>query len=136
MTEELAYAVYEIDETVKLLTQLIEKDKNYSKEGTKIKTDFSTLKAKLVVTTGDKYVGSVEPQLREKMEELFTNIASNFSAPSATQLESLESVKQLFNSSLTAFKTFKTKNETSYLKKVKETNTPFVLKTFEEFTKK
>ena len=136
MTEELAYAVYEIDETVKFLTQLMEKDKNYLKEGTKIKTGFSTLKAKLVVTTGDKYVGSVEPQLREKMEELFSNLANNFSAPSATQLESLESIKQLFNKSLAEFKAYKAKNVPSYLKKVKETNTPFVLKTFEEFVKK
>jgi len=136
MTEQLAYAVYEIDESVKLLKQLIEINKSYAKEGAKIKTGYETLKAKLVVTTGDKYVGSVEPQLREKMEELFTNIAYNFNAPSPTQLESLESIKQLFNSSIAEFKTYKSKNEASYLKQASANNIPFVLKTFDEFVKK
>jgi photosystem II stability/assembly factor-like uncharacterized protein len=133
MNEELAYAVYEIDETVKLLTQLSDKNKKYSKEGLKIKTAFENLKAKMVVTTGDNYVGASEPQLREKLGELYATIASNFTAPTASQLENMEVIKNRFDSSLNEFKTLKSKNEASYLKQTKENNIPFTLKTFKEF---
>lgn len=131
--EELAYAVYEIDETVKLLDQLITKNKGFAKNGTKIKTDFENIKAKMVVTTGDAYVASAEPQLREKLGELYASIASNFTAPSPSQLENKESIMQRFDSEMKDFKTVKAKNEATYLKQAKEQNIPFVLKTFAEF---
>lgn len=133
LNEQLAYTVYEIDETVKLLTQLIEKNKGYTKEGTKIKTAFENQKAKMVITTGDNYVGTAEKQLREKLGELYFDIAANFTAPSASQLESMEAIKISFDGALNDFKTLKSKNEASYLKQAKEQNVPFVLKTFNEY---
>jgi photosystem II stability/assembly factor-like uncharacterized protein len=129
MTEQLAYTVYEIDETLKVL----EKDKKYNKEVAKIKTAFDGLKAKMVVTTGDNYVGSAEPQLREKLGELYSTIASNFMAPSNSQLESMEAIKQRFDNSIAEFKTLKSKNTSSIEKMLKESNIPFTLKTFTEF---
>ena len=135
LNEKLAYSVYEIDETLKLLSQSIEKNKNFTKEGTKIKTAFETLKAKMVVTTGDSYVGAAEPQLREKLGELYSNVASNFKAPSSSQLENLELIKQLFDTSDNEFKALKTKYEASYLKQAAANTIPFVLKTFDEFVK-
>jgi len=135
MNEKLAYSVYEIDETAKLLTQLIEKNKGFAKEGTKIKSAFETLKAKMVVTTGDGYVGAAEPQLREKLGELYATVASNFNAPSNSQVENMELVNQLFNSADTEFKELKTKYQAVYLKQANTNNIPFVLKTFEEFVK-
>ena len=131
--EELAYAVYEIDETVKLLDQLIAKNKGFAKNGTKIKTDFENVKAKMVVTTGDGYVASAEPQLREKLGELYASVAGNFTAPSPSQLENKESIMQRFDSEMKDFKTVKAKNEATYLKQAKEQNIPFVLKTYAEF---
>ncbi|MFV8363092.1 WD40/YVTN/BNR-like repeat-containing protein [Flavobacterium sp. ZT3P35] len=131
--EELAYAVYEIDETVKLLDQLIAKNKSFAKNGTKIKTDFENVKAKMVVTTGDGYVASAEPQLREKLGELYASVAGNFTAPSPSQLENKESIMQRFDSEMKDFKTVKAKNEATYLKQAKEQNIPFVLKTYAEF---
>ncbi|TDE30578.1 hypothetical protein E0I61_06195 [Flavobacterium ranwuense] len=133
MNEELAYTVYEIDQTNSLLTELMAKDKAYTKEATKIKTAFDNLKAKLVVTTGDNYVGAAEPQLREKLGELYSNIASSFTAPSPSQLENMEAIKQRFDNSINEFKTLKSKHEASYQKKAKESNIPFVLKPFNEF---
>ena len=135
MNEKLAYSVYEIDETLKLLTQLIEKNKGFTKEGTKIKTAFETLKAKMVVTTGDGYVGAAEPQLREKLGDLYSNIASNFKAPSSSQMENMEFVKQLFDTADNEFNALKTKYQTTYLKQASANNIPFVLKTFDEFVK-
>lgn len=131
--EELAYTVYEIDETVKLLDQLIAKNKSFSKQGTKIKTDFESLKAKMVVTTGDGYVATAEPQLREKLGELYASVAGNFTAPSPSQLENKDAILQRFDTSMTEFKNLKAKNEAAYLKQAKEQNIPFTLKTYAEF---
>jgi len=133
LNEELAYTVYEIDETIKLLTLLIEKNKGYTKEGSKIKTSFENLKANMVITTGDNYIASAEKQLREKLGELYYEVASIFTAPSASQLENMEVIKLRFDTAINDFKTLKSKNEASYLKQSKEQNVPFVLKTFNEF---
>ncbi len=134
MCEELAYTVYEIDETLKVVDLLIEKNKGFAKDGAKIKTAYNTLKEKLVVTTGDNYVGSAEKQLREKLGELYANVAGNFTAPSASQKENLELIKQRFDGSIAEFKTLKTKNEATIQKQVVASAVPFVLKTFAEFT--
>jgi photosystem II stability/assembly factor-like uncharacterized protein len=135
MTEELAYNVYEIDEILKLLAEL-EKDVKYSKEAIKMKTAFETLKSKLVVTTGDRYVGTAEFQLREKMQELFSNVASNFTAPSTSQLENLVVIKLRFENSINELKVLKKKNEVLYQKLAKENNIPFIIKSFNEFVTK
>ena len=134
MCEELAYTVYEIDETLKVVDLLIEKNKGFAKDGAKIKTAYNTLKEKLVVTTGDNYVGSAEKQLREKLGELYANVAGNFTAPSASQKENLELIKQRFDGSMTEFKTLKAKNAVAIQKQVVASAVPFVLKTFAEFT--
>ena len=131
--EELAYTVYEINETVKLLDQLMAKNKNFSKQGTKIKTDFEKLKAKMVVTTGDAYVGAAEPQLREKLGDLYASVAGNFTAPSPSQLENKEAILQRYDTAITDFKNLKAKNEATYLKQAKEQNVPFDLKSFTAF---
>lgn len=131
--EELAYTVYEIDETVKLLDQEIAKNKGFSKQGSKIKSEFETLKASMVVTTGDMYVGAAEPQLREKLGELYASIAGNFTAPSASQLENKEAILSRFDNTMNDFKKLKAKHEATYLKQAKELNIPFTLKTFAEF---
>ena len=133
MNEELAYAVYEIDETLKLLNLIVEKNKNFAKEGAKIKAAFEALKFKMVVTTGDGYVGTADPQLREKLGELYATIAGNFTAPSASQLDNMESVKISFDEILNEFKVLKQKNEATYLKQATANNIPFVLKTFKDF---
>jgi regulator of replication initiation timing len=133
MSEALAYTVYQIDESTKLIAQLIEKNKGFMKEGTKIKTAFETLKAKMVVTTGDNYVGSAEPQLREKLGDLYSAVASNFTAPSASQLENLDAVKQRFDDSQKEFETLKAKNEAVIKKQAEANGLDTKIKTFAEF---
>jgi hypothetical protein len=61
MNEELAYTVYQIDQNIGLVSELMEKDKEYTKEG-KLNC-LESLKAKLVIP--GMYVGAAEPQLRE-----------------------------------------------------------------------
>ncbi len=134
MNEELAYTVYQIDETLKTLDLLTEKNKGFAKDGAKIKTAYNTLKEKLVVTTGDNYVGSAEKQLREKLGDLYANVAGNFTAPSASQIENMESIKERYDVAMKDFKALKAKNEVAIQKQVVASAIPFVMKTFIEYT--
>lgn len=135
MVEQLAYTVYKMDQIVKTIDLMVDKNKSFAKDGAKIKTAYENLKAKMVVTTGDNYVGSAEKQLREKLGELYANIASNFTAPSASQLENFEVIKQRFDGAMLDFKNLKSKNDPAFQKQVTATATPFVLKSFDEFVK-
>ena len=114
MTQELAYMVYELD----AILEKIEKKK--------FKQKLIALKESLVITTGDNYVGSAEPQLREKMADLFSKIAGSYDKPSASELEALEIVSERFNKAKIDFS--KLKKKAKFFKDLK-------LKTFEEFVK-
>ncbi len=114
MTEELAYMVYELD-------AILEKTQKK-----KTKQKLTALKESLVITTGDNYVGSAEPQLREKMADLFSKIAGSYDKPSATELEALEIITERFNKAKVDFA--KIKKKVKFLKELK-------LKTFDEFVK-
>ena len=87
----------------------------------------------MVVTTGDGYVGTADPQLREKLGELYATVAGNFTAPSASQMDNMESVKISFDEIMKEFKTLKTKNEVEYTKQATANAIPFVLKSFKDF---
>lgn len=135
MTQKLAYAVYELDEIVKITNTIKEKDKSFTKEAEKITTAFETLKEKLVVTKGDNYVGSAEPQLREKLADLYAPVTSNFSAPTNAQMENLEALTIRMNDSMKEFETLKSKYFNIVKSKAEKTQTPFVINSFEEFIK-
>ena len=133
MNEELAYAVYEVDESIKLIDLLVEKNKGFAKEGAKLKTAYEAQKFKMVVTTGDGYVGTAEPQLREKLGELYQTVASGFNAPSSSQLDNLEAVKISFDEILAAHKVLKSKNDINMTKLASENTIPYVLISFKDF---
>ena len=135
MTQKLAYTVYELDEIVKATNSIKEKEKSFAKDGDKIKTAFETLKDKLVVTKGDNYVGSAEPQLREKLADLYVPVTSNFTAPTNAQMENLEALKSRMNDSMKEFETLKTKYLNTVKAKAEKAQVPFVINSFEEFVK-
>ena len=89
-------------------------------------TSLNTLKETLVVTTGDNYVGSSEPQLREKMSELYSKIDSTYDKPSNSELEYLSIIEDRFNKSKKLY--------AKILKKAKFKK-DMKFKTFEEFVK-
>ena len=117
MTEELAYMVYELD-------AIILKSKELKKR--KIVSKLTSLKETLVITTGDNYVGTSEPQLREKMTDLYSKIARSYDKPSNAELESLALIIERFEESKKDYA--KIKKKVKYLEELK-------LKTFEEFVK-
>jgi len=107
MTQELAYLVYELDE---MLAQ---------SEGNKLAKKLNALKETLVVTTGDNYVGAAEPQLREKMADLFSKLASSYDKPSKSELLNLQVIASRFDRANADFvklkKKFKAKEGTEIM---------------------
>lgn len=88
MVQELAYMVYELD-------AITDKAKALNKK--KLASKLNTLKETLVITTGDNYVGSAEPQLREKMADLYSKIASSYDKASNNELENMKLIEERFS---------------------------------------
>ncbi|MBT8209529.1 MAG: hypothetical protein KJP14_03295, partial [Eudoraea sp.] len=88
MVQELAYFVYEIDEMIA---------KMESDDNKKMLAKLNTLKESLVITTGDNYVGSAEPQLREKMTNLYSKVASSYDKPTKADFDNLQLITERFD---------------------------------------
>ena len=112
MVQDLAYLVYELD--------AILEDENTSK---KTISKLNELKETLVITTGDNYVGMAKRQLREKMADLYSKIASSYDKPSQNEMDNLSLVESEFNKAKTKFSKLKKKV------KIDELN----LKSYEDF---
>ncbi len=111
MTEELAYMVYELDEML-------------GKADAKTAKKLNALKETLVITTGDNYVGAAEPQLREKLADLYSKVANSYDKPSASEMQNLKVVSDRFEQAKTDF---------TKLKKKFKSSEPLAIKSFEEF---
>jgi photosystem II stability/assembly factor-like uncharacterized protein len=85
MTEELAYVVDQIDS--------YHAAANDNKD---LQQQLSQLKSRLVITTGDNYVGAAEPQLREKLADLYSKVATGFSIPNKTEMKNLDMLEARF----------------------------------------
>ena len=112
MTEELAYMVYVIDELI------LNENTNES-----TRSELNELKKSLVITTGDNYVGAAKKQLREKMSDLYSKVASSYDKPSSNELENLALIENEMKSA--------NKRYSKILKKVNSTLIPE--KSFEDF---
>ena len=115
MTQELAYLVYEIDALI---------DAGETTGNKKTGQKLNALKETLVITTGDNYVGSAEPQLREKMTDLYSKVASNYDKPTAAELANLKTIVNRFE---------KAKSDFAKLKKKYKNIDGIELKSFEAF---
>jgi hypothetical protein len=133
--EELAYMVYELDAMIALNKKIIEGDPKTAKANNKIDAEFNALKNTMVVTTGDMYVGAAEPQLREKLTAIYSTVASQFDAPSPSQLANIESVMDSFNTTKSTFTNLKSKYKNKLIEQAAKLQIPFSLKSFEEYLK-
>ena len=112
MTEELAYMVYTIDEIIS--------NENIDNQ---ISLKLNELKKSLVITTGDNYVGAAKKQLREKMSDLYSKVASSYDKPSANELENLALIENEMKSA-----------NKRYVKILKKVDSEFMPeKSFEDF---
>lgn len=118
MIESLAYDVYCVDAYI-----------NYAKDkkSKKLISKLDVLKESMVITTGDNYVGAAEPQLREKMTNLFQRVESNPGAPTLNELENLSQIQSRYVA---------TKALLSSLEKKYKLGKSTVLKSKEQYLKK
>ncbi|WP_321540247.1 hypothetical protein [Flavobacterium piscinae] len=133
--EELAYMVYELDEMIALNKKIMEKDAKSAKSNGKIDSEFNSLKNTMVVTTGDMYVGAAEPQLREKLSAIYATVASQFDAPSPSQIANIENIMDQFNTAKSGFSDLKSKYKNKLVGQATKLQIPFALKSFEEYLK-
>ncbi len=131
--QDLAYLVYKVDTDLAFLEN-INKIKS-DKKVTKLITELNNLKNTLVVTTGDNYVGTSEPQLREKLSDLYGKVSGNFEKPSAAEILNLESLEQRFSDAENKYNTMVDKQIKSLKTKHAELSKSDYL-IFEDFLKK
>ena len=104
MVEDLAYLVYEINTIQTKAKEVIKGNPKGEKVADKLNTVLEELRKTLVITTGDNYVASADPELREKMGELYSNVATTFDRVSDGYrlnfeliFEELETAKKQYN---------------------------------------
>ncbi|MFZ1705571.1 MAG: hypothetical protein WAT79_14575 [Saprospiraceae bacterium] len=104
MIETLAKEVEKVDMMLATSEKVSEqvKEKKLSK---KIPVDvyrqkLTTLKKSLVITTGDNYVGQAEPELREKLASLYSEIVNYPGQPSQAQLKSMLVLEKSLNTAI------------------------------------
>jgi photosystem II stability/assembly factor-like uncharacterized protein len=100
MTEDLAKEVEKIDLLIKTTEEAASQIKN-KKLVKKLnlagfKTQMDQTKEKMVVMTGDNYVGQAEPRIREKITALYSEIVNYPGVPSNAQLKNIELLQKEF----------------------------------------
>jgi hypothetical protein len=86
---------------------------------------------------GDNYVGAGEPQLREKMGDLYSTIAGYYGRPSQTQMDNLKLIETKMEEARKNFTAIKDKYYSKYKTAIEKAGLKGVeLKTKEEFLKK
>ena len=133
MSEQLAYLVYKIDETIAKSEQVMNVNANGKKAAEPISKELNTLKEKLVITTGDNYVGSAEPQLREKLSNLYSKIASGFEPPSSSEIENMTLLEEQFKDALTSFEKIQSKMNKMNKFMEEAQIEPIVFQSYQEF---
>ena len=134
MNQDLAYMVYDLDETVAKAEAVAKENPKAKKVANALVEELNALKETLVITSGDNYVDSAEPQLREKLADTYGKIVGSFTPPSASDMENIALIEERFNEAKASFEKIKSKR----LKKLNDFITknelePLKLKTFEEF---
>ncbi len=135
--QDLAYFVYQIDFWDEKTEEFLKKNSAPNKTVSKLGEELDALRKTVVVTTGDNYVGAAEPELKEKLNDIYGTIASYNGAPSSTQLENIASLKKDFNVAKASFEKIKSSSIKAFEKELVKNKTvqaPVIL-SFEEFLK-
>jgi len=135
MCQELAYFVYEIDEHLKAAEALKVKNPQAAKGFTAFVNELTKLKKTLVVTEGDNYVGAAEPQLREKLAELYSRVAQSFYKPNKAEIDNMEALTQRFDNAKSEYDRIKGKYKKFDETLVKNGLNTVSLKPFDEFVR-
>ena len=137
MVEDLAYTVYELNETQDKANEIMEKNPKGKKTAQKLYDALEALKKDLVITTGDNYVASADPELREKMGDLYANVASSYDRVSGAQKQNFERISEEWETAKARYKAIMDKEGEKFMSFLSKNEIePPKLKSREEFLKK
>jgi hypothetical protein len=108
MNEQLASMVDQLDAMRDGAADRLAKNAKLKKMVEPSLKEFDALKETLVVTKGDNYVGAAEPQFREKLASLFSEISGYAGRPSNAQMANVKVLEERFNDAKTKIEGFKT----------------------------
>ncbi len=111
MSEQLAFGVEQLDALKEGLepisAKIVSPKQKKSLPVAGLLKDIDGLRETLVVLKGDNYVGSAEPQLREKIAGLYSEVAGYSGKPSGAQLASLTVLKDKVADAITKIAAFR-----------------------------
>jgi photosystem II stability/assembly factor-like uncharacterized protein len=137
MVEDLAYIVHELTETQKSAQDVIKNHPKGKKKAEKIYASLEALRKDLVITTGDNYVASAEPELREKLGELYSNVASSYDRVSGAHKQNFELISEEFEKAKERFQAISEKEGMKFNAFLTKNDLPQPnIMTKEEFLKK
>ncbi|WP_299254572.1 hypothetical protein [uncultured Aquimarina sp.] len=135
--EDLAYLVYKINQIISNAEKTQKEDSKVAKVASALITEMTSLKESLVVTTGDNYVAEAEPQLREKLASLYSDVANLYEKPSLSQLENKEVLENRLNEAETLYQKIETKQLAKFKKYLEKNNGRAIkMKSKQEFLSK
>lgn len=123
MSEQLAYLVYQIDAYVTAGSD--------NSDAKSMIDKLTALKETLVITTGDNYVGSADPQLREDLADLYSKVAGGFAPPSRPEMSNMKLIEERFEKANKNFNKISKKEIKDFLAAGHQVN----IKPFEVFVK-
>jgi len=109
MVEDLAYIVYDIKSTISKAQEVIDDHPKGKKTAQKAIKALNSLLEDLVITTGDNYAASAEPELREKMGNLYSSVATSYDRVSGAHKQNFEVVSENFENAKKRYNTIKDK---------------------------
>ena len=137
MVEDLAYLVYEIGLIQTKAKEVITMGGKPAKQAQKTWDALEALRTDLVVTTGDNYVASAEPELRERMGELYSNIATSYDRVDGSLKSNFELISEEFTTEKTRFVKIMDKDVKKFYKALEKNDLELpVVKTKEVFLAK
>lgn len=136
LSERLAYIVDQLDGIKNGAESAVKNLPSIKKQADLIVASVDKQKSTLVVLKGDNYVGSAEPQLREKLSSLYSEVAGYYGRPSTAQLKNLTLMEDKVNAAQKELDALLQKPFADLNKKLTAANQPAIsLRSFEDFKK-
>jgi photosystem II stability/assembly factor-like uncharacterized protein len=136
MSERLGYLVDQINTMQKAATDQLAKDAKYKKVADPLLAQLSALKDGLVVLKGDNYVGSAEPQLREKIASLYGQVAGYYGRPTGAQMANLALLTEQLAAAQAKFEAIKATQYKAFTDRMaKDKLTEVAFRSFDEYKK-
>ncbi len=116
MVEDLAYLVHEVTENEKSALMVIDEQPKGKKVAQQFYDALENLRKDLVITTGDNYVATAEPELRERMGELYANVVGSNDQVSGAQKQNYKLIAEEFEKAKQRYQEIMDKEGRKFLK--------------------